>query len=134
MMKEKGSVLIIAVLSLLFIVSAIPVKSWSTELEREQSDLGKMVHKLSRGVLNVVTGWIEIPYNIAESWKKTDPFTGFVVGSIKGLFWGWGRTCTGIYDIITFPFPLPKDYRPLMEPEYIIPEIWGEPLPHHAER
>ena len=92
-----------------------------------------MLHKLGRGVVNVLTGWLEIPYYMAEEWKRTDPFTGIVVGGIKGIAWGWARTCTGFFDIVSFPFPIPKDYEPLMEPEFLLPEIWGEPFPHYAD-
>lgn len=129
----RRSELMIVITMVVFLLCTSSQFIGATELEREHSEAGKMVHKFSRGVMNVLTGWLEVPYNIAETWKKTDPFTGFVVGGIKGIFWGWGRTCTGVYDIVTFPFPVPKDYQPLMEPEYILPEIWGEPFPHYAE-
>lgn len=128
--KRKVFLMLVCVGLLLCVVS---MQSWASDLEREQTEVGKMLHKLGRGVTNVLTGWIEIPYNIAETWKKTDPFTGLVAGGIKGIAWGWARTCTGFYDIFTFPFALPAGYEPLMEPEYILPEIWGEPFPHYAE-
>ena len=88
-----------------------------------------MTRKLGRGVGNILTGWIEVPKNIAVNWEKTDPFTGLVVGSIKGIGWSWTRTVSGIYDVFTFPFPVPENYRPLMEPEFVLPSIWGAPLP-----
>ena len=128
---KKGAVCVVLVLTLL--ISSFTANVWATDLERENSCAGKMVNKLGRGVMNILFGWMEIPYNIAETWKKTDPFTGFIVGGIKGIFWGWARTMTGLFDVFTFPFPVPKDYEPLMEPENILPEIWGEPFPHYAD-
>ncbi len=133
MYKVKRGMLLFVMMCMIILVSSVATNSWATDMERENSHFGKMAHKLSRGVMNVLTGWMEIPYNMAETWKKTDPFTGCVVGGIKGFFWGWARTCTGVFDIVTFPFPVPKDYDPLMEPEYILPEIWGEPFPHYAD-
>ena len=29
------------------------------------------------------------------------------------------RTGAGIYEIATFPFPLPENYKPILEPEYV---------------
>jgi putative exosortase-associated protein (TIGR04073 family) len=92
-----------------------------------------MFHKLGRGLLNVLTGWLEVPKSVADTWRKTDPFTGMVIGSVKGVAWTWARTCTGLYDVITFPFPVPKDYISLIEPESIVTQTWGEPFPEYAE-
>ncbi len=100
---------------------------------RSQSQAGSMMHKLGRGIVNVFTGWMEIPKNIAAEWQKTDPFTGCVIGTIEGIGWSWGRTAVGFYDIVTFPLPVPKDYQPLMEPEFILPDIWGADFPHYAK-
>lgn len=99
------------------------------ELERENSDVNKMFHKLGRGVVNIFTGWLEIPKQTAEEWRRTDPFTGTILGVIKGVWLGIGRTFAGFYEVISFPFPIPRDYRPIMEPEFVLPTIWGERLP-----
>ena len=72
--KSKGLLMLVCVCLLLGVLA---VQAWASDLEREQTEVGKMFHKLGRGVTNVLTGWIEIPRNIAETWKKTDPFTGF---------------------------------------------------------
>lgn len=96
------------------------------DLYREQSDFGKMFHKLGRGVVNVFTCWIEIPKNIAKEWSQYDPFTGFILGTCKGFAWGAGRLATGLYDTVTFPLPIPKGYVPLIEPEFVLTDIWGE--------
>lgn len=103
--------------------------SFASDEDYRNSVASKMGKKLGRGIVNILTGWIEIPKNIAAEWRKTDPFTGFIVGGIEGIGWGWVRTVTGVYDTVTFLFPIPKDYEPLMEPEYILPDMWGEPLP-----
>ncbi len=110
---------------------ATPQRSWAADedIYRENSDISKMFTKLGRGLVNVLTGWIEIPKNVAKEWRQTDPFTGLIVGCIKGLGWGIGRTLAGVYEVFTFPFPIPRDYKPIMYPEYILPSIWGESLP-----
>lgn len=99
------------------------------EVERENSDVNKMFHKLGRGVVNVLTGWLEIPKQTAKEWRRTDPFTGTVLGVVKGVVWGIARTFAGFYEIISFPFPIPSNYEPIMEPEFVLPTVWGERLP-----
>lgn len=103
------------------------------DLYREQSDIDKMMEKLGRGVTNILTSWVEIPRQVAIEWEKTDPATGSIVGTIKGFGWGFARFFTGAYEIVTFPFPIPQDYDPLIEPEYIVTDIWGAPIPGLTE-
>ncbi|MDX2175334.1 MAG: exosortase system-associated protein, TIGR04073 family [Candidatus Sumerlaeia bacterium] len=100
---------------------------------REQTDISKMFHKLGRGVSNVLFGWIEVPRNIAKEWRKTDPFTGTILGTVQGVVWTVGRTLGGVYDVVSFPFPIPNDYQPLMEPEFVLPTVWGDRLPLYRD-
>lgn len=99
------------------------------DMARSQTQAASMMHKFGRGVVNVLTGWIEVPKNISKEIKETDPFSGVVVGTVKGIGWGWGRTFTGVYDVFTSPLPIPEKYEPLMEPEFILPDLWGAELP-----
>jgi len=112
---------------------ATPRPVSADDVSREATESSHMMHKLGRGLVNVFTGWVEVPKNIASSWKRTDPVTGTVVGFIKGVGWAWGRTCSGVYDIVTFPLPVPEGYVPLMEPEFVLTDIWGEPIPEFNE-
>jgi putative exosortase-associated protein (TIGR04073 family) len=105
----------------------------STELERENSDINKMFHKLGRGVVNVLTGWVEIPKTIAKEWTKTDPITGTVTGAFKGVVVAIARTFVGFYEVISFPFPVPSDYQVIMEPEFVLPTVWGDRLPLYRD-
>lgn len=104
----------------------------SEEVGRTQTQFGRGLHKLGRGALNILTGWLEIPKRIAQVWRDTDPVTGAVVGFFEGLGWGVARTATGFYDVVTFPIPVPANYEPLMEPEFVMPELWGATLPGFA--
>lgn len=49
---------------------------------------------------------------------------GLTIGLAKGLGMSVIRTGAGIYDAVTFPFPVPQDYEPLLEPEYVLGEEW----------
>lgn len=75
--------------------------------------------KLGRGVANTLTGWVELPKNIYETSVEDNAFAGATLGLAKGAGMTIVRTGSGIYEIATFPFPLPEDYKPILEPEYV---------------
>ncbi len=75
--------------------------------------------KLGRGVANTLTGWVELPKNVYSTSLEDNAFTGMTLGLAKGAGMTLVRTGAGIYEVATFPFPLPEDYKPVMEPEYV---------------
>ena len=75
--------------------------------------------KLGRGVANTLTGWVELPKNIYNVSVQDNAFSGMTLGLAKGAGMSLVRTGAGIYEIATFPFPLPEDYKPILEPEYV---------------
>jgi putative exosortase-associated protein (TIGR04073 family) len=75
--------------------------------------------KLGRGVANTLTGWVELPKNIHQTSVEDNVLSGITLGLAKGIGMTIVRTGAGIYEIATFPFPLPQDYRPILEPEYV---------------
>ena len=74
--------------------------------------------KLGRGVANTLTGWIELPKNIYNTGTESNAFAGVTLGLARGVGMTVVRTAAGIYDVVTFPFPLPQDYKPILQPEY----------------
>jgi putative exosortase-associated protein (TIGR04073 family) len=77
-----------------------------------------MGDKLNRGLINIVTGWFEVPKNMGVPISKHDFVSAFFIGLPKGCFMTVVRTGAGVYDTVTFPFPVPADYKPLLEPEF----------------
>ena len=75
--------------------------------------------KLGRGVANTLTGWVELPKNIYSTSVEDNAFAGMTLGLAKGAGMSIVRTGAGIYEIATFPFPLPEDYKAILEPEYV---------------
>ncbi len=75
--------------------------------------------KLGRGVANTLTGWVELPKNIYKTSVDENAFAGLTLGVAKGAGMTIVRTGAGIFEIATFPFPLPEDYRAILEPEYV---------------
>ena len=75
--------------------------------------------KLGRGAANVLTGWIEIPKGVQAESAETNWLSGITVGLAEGLGMGIVRTVAGAYEIVSFPFPAPAEYKPVLEPEYV---------------
>lgn len=75
--------------------------------------------KLGRGVANTLTGWVELPKNVYSTSVEDNAFTGVTLGLAKGAGMAIVRTGAGIYEIVTFPFSLPENYKPILEPEYV---------------
>ncbi|MEA3305453.1 MAG: exosortase system-associated protein, TIGR04073 family [Candidatus Omnitrophota bacterium] len=78
--------------------------------------------KLGRGLANILTGWIELPKNVYDTSVEDSPLAGLTIGLAKGVGMTIVRTGAGIYEIVTFPFPIPEDYAPVLEPEFVFSE------------
>ena len=79
-----------------------------------------MGHKLGRGCMNVVTGWVELPKGVRDGSQEENPFIGIPVGLCKGLALAVLRTGVGALEVVTFPAPWPKaQFAPVYEPVYV---------------
>ncbi|MBI1991869.1 MAG: exosortase system-associated protein, TIGR04073 family [Candidatus Omnitrophica bacterium] len=88
----------------------------------ESMDSGKAFTKFTRGFVNIVTGWVEIPKRIQETSQASGAFAGFTWGVLRGIGYGFIRTAAGGYELVTFPFPAPPGYEPVIQPEYVFSE------------
>jgi len=61
--------------------------------------------KFSRGLANTVTGWGEIPKNIANESRDKNAIVGITYGTLKGAAHTVGRTAVGVFDLATFFVP-----------------------------
>ena len=78
--------------------------------------------KLGRGLGNILTGWVELPKNIYDTSVQQNVLAGLTMGLAKGVGMTIVRTGAGAYETVTFPFPLPENYKPLIEPEFVFQE------------
>jgi putative exosortase-associated protein (TIGR04073 family) len=101
----KGIVICLAVLMILNIASA----SYAQDAAK----------KLGRGLANILTGWIELPKNIYDTSVEDNPLSGMTIGLAKGVGMTIVRTGAGVYETVTFPFPIPEGYAPVLEPEFV---------------
>lgn len=81
-----------------------------------QGTVDKSVRKLGRGLVNVATGWVELPMQLSSGMSGTGGIEGFFLGLGKGLVWTVLRTGAGAIETATFLLPVPSDYGPLMQP------------------
>ena len=78
-----------------------------------------MLRKLGRGLANITTGVIEIPKAVQETFYEEGPVAAGSWGLIDGVYKFFARTIVGVYEVLTFPIPLPADYAPIVEPEFL---------------
>ena len=80
------------------------------------------LHKAGRGVVNVLTSWIELPKNIHLGTQEDNPLLGVGWGLIRGTGLMATRVVVGAYETVTFFIPYPKHfaspYEGLELPDY----------------
>ncbi len=83
---------------------------------------GDAVEKLGRGTANVATCSFELPQTMGQTAEEKGPFAGLTWGVFQGALNVAARAAVGVYEIATFPLPLPKNYEPVLkEPEFFLP-------------
>ena len=76
--------------------------------------------KLGRGLCNLATFPFELCLQTSRVNQTDGPMAGATWGVLKGIGMGVARLMTGAYETITFPFPLPADYVPILkDPEFM---------------
>jgi len=93
----------------------------------EPMEAGKAFTKLTRGFVNIITGWVEVPKRIHETTQTSGAAAGFTWGLLRGIGRGFIRTAAGFYEFFTFPFPAPPDYEPVIQPDYVFTDQPPEP-------
>ncbi|HPN72792.1 MAG TPA: exosortase system-associated protein, TIGR04073 family [Candidatus Omnitrophota bacterium] len=80
--------------------------------------------KLGRGAANTLTGFMALPNAMIRETEDNGAAAGITTGVVKGIIGIVVRELVGVYEIVTFPLPLPEDYRPILDdPEYLIQGI-----------
>ena len=102
-----------------------------TQASAESTEAAKAFKKLTRGFVNIVTGWVELPKRIQQTSEESGALSGFTWGLLRGLGYGFARTAAGLYELVTFPFPAPPDYEPVIQPEYVFTTSDQETSPPH---
>ena len=66
------------------------------------------LHKAGRGVVNVLTSWLEIPKNFHLGMEEDNPVAGAGLGLVKGVLLTSVRIVLGAYEAVTFLIPYPR--------------------------
>jgi putative exosortase-associated protein (TIGR04073 family) len=77
--------------------------------------IGNPGEKLARGVVNITTGWVEMPKQAALGAQEAGP-PGLIGGLLKGVALGVTRTVVGGLEAGTFFLPIPDRYEPILKP------------------
>lgn len=110
--ERKGGVKKIFLLIVISIIIAQPIRSHAAQAEYEYT-----AHdKFSRGILNVFTFLLEIPYTIVKMSYEENPVKGIGWGVPLGIGRAFFRLGTGLYELFTLPLP---PFEPKSEPEYL---------------
>ncbi len=78
-----------------------------------------------RGLVNMATGWVEIPRQAALITQEEGAWFTLEIGIPKGACMAVVRTCYGAFDAVFFYIPFEEDFGPAVEPEYVWQE-WTE--------
>lgn len=81
----------------------------------EHNYLSDFSSKLSQGLSNTATGFIEVPKNIINISHDQNIFVGVTWGTLRGILQAVSRTTVGVAELITSPIPT-EDY---MTPPYV---------------
>ena len=73
--------------------------------------------KFKRGAVNTTCGVLEVPGCVTDMTKKKGALMGYTVGFFKGVGMIPVRTLIGVYELLTFYVPAPKNYQPVINPE-----------------
>jgi putative exosortase-associated protein (TIGR04073 family) len=88
--------------------------------EKKEFPGKRQLTKLGRGLANIFGGWAEIPKEVYNQSKNAETlgsvvFTAPVIGIGKAV----ARTAVGVFETITFFLPVPANYEPVIQPEYV---------------
>jgi putative exosortase-associated protein (TIGR04073 family) len=94
------------------LAGAVLIGSLTAAAPSAEADAGR---KFGRGLSNVALGVLEVPGQIVTTSENQGLLTGLTLGTVKGVGYFVMREVTGVYEIVTAPFP---PYGPVITPEY----------------
>jgi len=103
---------------LVLLAFACPLIAGEVAPEAEIQGEGTPQRKLQRGFLNVVLSPFEISSELSKEVRNDTIPPSWVAGAGRGICYMFGRAFMGVYEMVTFPFPCPKGYKPILQPEF----------------
>ena len=79
--------------------------------------------KLGRGICNVITCPFELFLQSSRVNNSDGAMAALTYGILKGVAMTGLRAVVGVYEVVTFPIPVPKNYGPILkDPEFFFEE------------
>lgn len=104
----------IATCTLALALTGLGTTAWAVE-----STVSRIALKGARGVDNTLFGLVaEWPKTMYYQSQRHGLPYGVTVGFVQGFAVGAARTGVGIYELATFPIPVPTDYQPILSPQF----------------
>ena len=102
-------------------IIALPHDAGAAEEHYGKEDYGQLAgRKLGRGAANTALGWLELPNGISDVGEQHGIGAAATWGVIHGAGRAVQRTAVGIFEVLTFPFGVPQDFEPMIEPEFVL--------------
>jgi putative exosortase-associated protein (TIGR04073 family) len=105
---RRPSLVLVPTLFLALVVAALP----------RPAHAQTPAHKFGRGLANLGLGMMEVPAQIDHEARRRGPFWAASLGFAKGMGGFVTRELVGLYEVVTFPAPVPRGYLPILSPEY----------------
>ena len=102
------------IILILLLCAFLPSALYAAEIE----EAGTALRKLQRGFVNIALSPFEIASELHKANQKDTAIPSWMIGSVKGIGMTTGRALTGVYELVTFPFPIPSGYQPIIHPEF----------------
>ena len=84
------------------------------------------LRKLGRGISNVITCPFEIFNQGSKVFQSDGPMAAGTYGVLKGVGMMGLRAIVGVYEVVSFPVPFPKNYEPILkDPEFFFQDKLG---------
>lgn len=107
-------------IALFFALMLLASSVYAEPICTSKMNSNKALTKFSRGVTNIVSSPGEYATQTPTAMEQSpDYLTGFLMTIGRGTGYMLLRAASGIYDVVTFPFPGPTNYGPIMQPETI---------------
>ena len=122
---------LVTLFSILAIVAVAPVQVAQADIQDPPGERHSGTRKLSRGLANILYGFLEIPTQIQLTNSREGANVAYSYGLIHGIKKTGVRFGYGVYEVLTFPVPTYKEsFRPFYKkPIEIYPEVGYEEFP-----
>lgn len=94
-----------AALAAALFVGTSPSRAQAGYFAAEEDVVQACGKKLFRGVVNALTGWVEVLHQPVKKTVRDGPVPGLTLGLLKGIWYGIGRTADGAIEAATFVLP-----------------------------